>query len=319
MNKKLLIFLGIGFTLCSCSDSNDYSAYFGGEIINPKDRYVFFYQGEKLLDSIALDENNRFFTRFDSLSTGLYRFKHQHEYQYVYFDRNDSLMMRVNTNNFDESLWFCGKGYEKNNFLIETYLKNLQDRETTSNEFDLQEESFMQKADSVYQDMLKFYASKKEDIKWNNDFDIFAKASIDYPYYSKKEFYPIVCKKRSNQTQAQQLSPKFYEYRKNIDFDSQELADFEVYIQYISFLIDNMANSDTDKIENIALKKLEILDSITQNQSLKNRIASHIAYRYLLENEKNASDSIFLEKYAQISTDTEKENKINQLAQSIRK
>jgi len=317
MDKALLTFLGIGFVLCSCSESKDYSAYFGGEIINPKEKYVLFYQGEKLIDSIALDESNRFFVRFDSLSTGLYRFKHEYEYQYVYFDKNDSLMVRVNTNNFDETLWFCGKGDEKNNFLIEIYLKNLQNRVTLFDNFDSKEDCFILKADSFYNEMLKFYTAKKEDIKWSNDFDLFAKAGIDYPYYSKKEFYPIAYKKRVTKGQSLNLPPTFYDHRKNINFSNEKLADFEVYIQYINFVIDNIANSDNNHTENTALKKLEIVDSITQNQLLKNRIASHIAYRYLLENEKNAYDSVFLEKYTQISTDAEKKDKINHIVQSI--
>src|SRR5690606_28179571 len=123
-SHTLLSILGLGFILCSCTDpkSEDYSAYFGGEIINPKDKWILFYQGEQLLDSISLDQNNRFFIKFDSLATGLYSFKHDIEYQYVYFDKNDSLMIRINTFDFDESLVFCGTGDEKNNFLIEMYL-----------------------------------------------------------------------------------------------------------------------------------------------------------------------------------------------------
>jgi len=318
MNKILLAFFGTFLTLYSCSDSKDYSACFGGEIVNPKDKWVFFYQGEKLLDSIFLDENNRFFVRFDSLLPGLYRFKHDTEYQYAYFDKNDSLMVRVNMNNFDESIYFCGKGDEKNNFLIETYLKSLQDRNAMVYNFDLQEENFIRKADSSYNEMLKFYTNKKKHIQWSNDFDVFAKASIDYPYYSKKEFFPIAIKKRTEKTQNQHLSATFYDYRKNIDFDNNELADFEVYIQYVNFVVDNIVNSQNNPTKNKALKKLEIIDSITKNQSLKNRIASHIAFRYLLENEQNANDNAFLEKYTKISTDMEKKDKINHLAQSIR-
>lgn len=318
----LLSILGLSFLLYSCSDSKseDYSAYFGGEIINPKSKWVLFYQGETLLDSMRLDDDNRFFIKFDSLATGLYNFTHEYEYQYVYFDKNDSLMVRVNMNNFDESLVFCGIGDEKNNFLIEMYLKNQEDRNSMFSTFDMEENNFIQKADSSYNEILNFYTTKKNDANWNEDFDVIAKASVDYPYYSKKEFYPVAYKRR--QRKDIQVSPDFYNHRTNIDFNNEILADFQPYVQYINITIDNIISSESTSglsYDSYTMsKKLEIVDTITQNKFLKNKIANTIAFRYLMDKEENASDTDFLEKYYNISTDTEKKDKVKDLAQSIR-
>jgi|SRR5690554_863418 len=319
----LLSIFGLGLLLLSCSNpkTKDYSAYFGGEIINPKDKWIFFYKGEQLLDSIPLDQNNRFFIKFDSLATGLYSFKHESEYQYVYFDKNDSLMIRINTYDFDESLVFCGHGDEKNNFLIEMYLKNQKDRNSMFSTFDLQEEHFSKKADSSYQEILKFYTSKKTDIQWSDDFDVIAKASVNYPYYTKKEFYPVAHRRRKTNDIQPNLSPDFYNYRKNIDFSNEQLIDFWPYIQYINTTIDNIANAENSGFlfdSETTLKKIEITDTITNNQSLKNKIANNIAFRYLMAKEENANDNVFLEKYYQISTDTEKKDKVRDLVNSIR-
>src|SRR5690606_29758910 len=98
-------------------------------------------------------------------------------------------MVRINVFNFDESLVFCGKGEEKNNFLVEMYLKNQKDRNNTFSTFDLNEKEFLKKADSSYQEALKLYNERKQFILWSDDFDVIAKASVDYPYYAKKEFY----------------------------------------------------------------------------------------------------------------------------------
>lgn len=312
----------LGLLLCSCSDSkkDDYSAYFGGEIINPKDKWVFFYKGEQLLDSISLDQNNRFFIKFDSLPIGLYSFKHESEYQYIYFDKNDSLMIRINTYNFDESLVFCGQGDEKNNFLVEMYLKNQKDRNSMFPAFDLEEKDFLKKADSSYQAILKFYTSKKQDIQWNEDFDIIARASADYPYYTKKEFYPVAHRRRTMKETLPNLSSGFYNHRKNISFNDEQLIDFWPYIQYVNTTIDNIANTENNGFlsdPKTILKKIEIVDTITKNQSLKNKIANNIAFRYLMDKEENAYDNVFLEKYYQISTDTEKKDKVKDLVKSI--
>ena len=80
-----------------------------------------FLKDDEVIDTIYLDKNNRFMHKFDSLAPGLYTYKHNPEYQYVYFDKNDSLMLRVNTFDFDNSVVFCGRGDEKNNFLMELF------------------------------------------------------------------------------------------------------------------------------------------------------------------------------------------------------
>ena len=43
----------------------------------------------------------------------------------MFFDKNDSLMIRLNSNDFDNTLMFCGRGDEKNNFMMELYLKDM--------------------------------------------------------------------------------------------------------------------------------------------------------------------------------------------------
>lgn len=316
-------FLSLCLVLASCSNpkNNDYSAYFGGEIINPKDKWVLFYQGEELLDSIPLDDKNRFFIRFDSLASGLYTFKHEPEYQYVYFDKNDSLMVRINTLDFDESLVFCGKGEEKNNFLVEMYLKNQKDRNDTFYAFDLNPEEFTKKADSSYRQILDFYQESKKEILWDDHFDLFAKASADYFYYTKKEFYPIAHKRRNQEKELPLLSEAFYDYRKNIDFNNEKLSDFSPYLRYITAWVDNLISlktTDFDK-QKTALAKLRTADSLIENTYLKNKVLNNIAFMYLMQDEKNAADTIFLNKYFEVATNKDKKEKIEKMTVAIRK
>ena len=77
---------------------------------------------KKVLDSARLDSHNKFSFTLDSLKLGLYTFKHGAEFQYLYLEPKDSLLMYLNTWDFDESLIFSGKGSAKNNFLIKLYL-----------------------------------------------------------------------------------------------------------------------------------------------------------------------------------------------------
>ncbi len=110
------------FYSCKQQEKKDDATYFGGQIINPKSSKVYFLKNDKYLDSASLDKNNKFLFKFDKLTPGLYTFSHGNEYQYVYLEQKDSIILRLNTWDFDESLAFIGKGAERNNFLMSLFL-----------------------------------------------------------------------------------------------------------------------------------------------------------------------------------------------------
>jgi len=86
-----LLFL-IAFTSCNENIETEDATYFGGEIINPKDDFVLLYKDDVLIDSVALDEKNRFLYKFNDFTSGLYHFNHK-EYQYVYIEPTDSIVL----------------------------------------------------------------------------------------------------------------------------------------------------------------------------------------------------------------------------------
>src|SRR5574343_1379975 len=170
-------------TLSSCKktfEAENYVAYFGGEVQNPQSKFVLFLKDDEVIDTIYLDKNNRFIHKFDSLPPGLYSFKHNPEYQYVYFDKNDSLMVRLNTFDFDNSVVFCGRGDEKNNFLMELYLKNEADRDKMYDSFDKDVKSFIKNIDSSFAIRKSFYLKRKAEIGWDENFDVLAKACLNF-------------------------------------------------------------------------------------------------------------------------------------------
>ena len=193
LKKYLLYLLPLSFiTISSCEKSfkkDNFEAYFGGEIINPQNNFVLFLKNDKVIDTIFLDKNNRFLHKFDSLAPGLYTFKHLPEYQYVYFDKNDSLMIRLNSLDFDNSLAFCGRGEEKNNFLIDLYIKNEQDKTTLYEVLDRDIQSFTKNIDSVYNVRKIHYLKRKSEINWSDSFDKIAQGGLDFHHYYKKELY----------------------------------------------------------------------------------------------------------------------------------
>ncbi|WP_291103909.1 MULTISPECIES: TlpA family protein disulfide reductase [unclassified Flavobacterium] len=323
-----LLFVSIIILLfSSCNKGfkgNDYSAYFGGEIINPTHRYVLFCKDSEVLDTIALQKNNTFFIKFDSLASGLYTFRYDPEFQYVYFDKNDSLMVRINPKDFDESIVFCGRGDQKNNFLMEMYLKNETDKNKMLPIFDYEIDKFSATIDSSYKLDEQFYLTKKKKIKWNEAFDAYARALIDFHYYSKKEIYPKIHKLQTGEDNFDKLPKNYYDYRKNIDFNNVKLTTFSPFVVYLTNLLNNLAEikdhnhyNAIDKALNSNINKLNIADTLLKNERVKNAVFNTIAFNYLLEDQNMVNDQAFLETYRKYSTDKSAKNEILKIGHAI--
>jgi len=313
--------------LSSCNKefkSNDYRAYFGGEVTNPTNRFVYFSKDGVVIDTIPLQKDNTFFIQFDSLTPGMYSFKHDPEYQYVYFDKNDSIMVHINSKDFDESIIFCGRGDAKNNYLMESYLKNESDKEKMFDVYDTDVSKFTSNIDSTYKINKKSYNVHKNDIKWSKEFNAFAKAALDFNYYSKKELYPVIHKLRTAEDVFEKLPNHYYDYRKNIDFNDVKLSTYSPFVIYLSQLLNNVGAvkyhnhfSDVDLALTTNINKLNIADTLIKNEKVKNSILNNIAFSYLLEDQNMVNNQKFLESYRKFSTDNSKKNEILKIGNAI--
>ncbi len=326
--KKLLLFINLSLLFClgSCQQGfrdDCFTAYFGGEVINPTNPYVVFMKDDKVIDTLKLDSKNRFFKKFDSLTPGLYTFKHDPEYQYVYFDKNDSLMVRINSNDFDESIVFCGRGDEKNNFLMELYLKNEADKKKVFELLDYNVHDFQRSIDSSYLEKKAFYTTKKQEINWSEGFDIFANASLNFNYYSKKELYPKAHEMRTGNDVRDSLATDYYDYRKNIDFNDARLNYYSPFFRYITLYLNNVVTNPKDNspeaVLETGIKKLTIADSLFKNEKIKNTILNNIAFSYFLEDQNISNNKTFLDRYLALSTDNSKKNEVKKLGDAIQK
>ena len=313
--------------LTSCKNeftSDNYTAYFGGEVENPINRYVLFCKDNVVIDSILLNKDNTFFKKFDSLTPGLYTFKHDPEYQYVYFDKNDSIKVHIDSKDFDESIIFCGRGDEKNNFLMDMYLRNEKDKNNMFEVFDYNLDKFNTTINKTNNENEKFYTSKKEEIKWSNDFDIYAKALYEFPNYTKKEIYPIIHKMRTGEDVIEKLPKDYYAFRTSIDYSNEGLKEFSPFVMYLNHMLNNMASinyhnhfSTTDLELKTNINKMNIADTLIKNEKVKNLVLNTIAFQYLSEDQNIVNNKEFLEIYHKYSTDKSKKNEILKIGNAI--
>lgn len=325
--KSFLIPSLLLILMSSCKkefSGDNYVAYFGGEVVNPSNRFVLFCKNNKIIDTIELKNDNTFFKKFDSLTPGLYTFKHEPEYQYIYFEKNDSLMVHINTKNFDESIVFCGRGDEKNNFLMELFLKNEKDKDNMFEVFDKDFNTFNNKIDKVHAENKKFYESKKKEIDWNEEFDLYANAAVEFPYKTKKEIYPLIHKLRTGNDVYENLPKDYYNFRKDIDFSNDKLIDFSPYVMYLSHMIDNVSEikyhnhySNLDLSLKTNINKLTVADTLIKSEKVKNSVLNNIAFKYLLEDQNMSNNNLFLDTYHKYSTDKSHKNEIIKIGNAI--
>ncbi|MDF1518437.1 MAG: hypothetical protein P1P79_10875, partial [Lutibacter sp.] len=234
----ILLFLTFG---CKKSNENDI-AYFGGQIINPKTNFVLLLKDEKVLDTLLLDENNRFLTEIPSLQEGLYTFKHGTEFQYIYLEPSDSVLVRLNTWDFDQSLVFSGKGSAKNEFLINLYLQNEKEERMMYRNFNLKENDFQAKIDSLSKARFTVYNDffKNESIV-SKGFKKLTNTAIQFPLYRLKEVYPYYHKRIFNLKEFAKVSDEFYNYRHKISLNEEDLVSFYPYQNYVVSYLYNIS------------------------------------------------------------------------------
>ncbi len=314
----LLFFMA--FISCIENTETEDATYFGGEIINPKNNFVLLYKDEVLIDSIALDDKNRFLYQFKDFTPGLYHFNHE-EYQYVYIEPKDSILFRLNTIDFDESLTFSGKGSHKNNFIINTFLANENHSAKSDELYKLPPKKFSTLMSSELSQRIDMLEQYKDRYEFSDGFMDVANAHIAYHFYAAKERYPIYNKQQADSIDVS----SFYEFRKNIDFNTGNLGSFYPYYEYLYTLIDNLSverlkNSDT-KDNHIANynSKTEVIDSLVQNKSLKNQLLKNTTLHYLKNVKCGNQATSILTGFEKYNSDTKNKEKITGLVNAIKR
>lgn len=233
-------------------------------------------------------------------------------------------MIRLNAHDFDNSLSFCGRGDEKNNFLINQYIKTQNDRDIFFTMVDKDFGDFNKSNDSLYAIRLAEYSKRKSELNWSNGFDTVAKSGTDLNYYHKKELYPFVHQLKTQEKIYNQLPQNYYDFRQKVDFNNQNLVNYSPYIKFVTTMLNNMVYAKNNyKINDNSLEnniyKLHLADSLLQNTAIKNTILNNIAYMYLIENQNMYNNEKFIERYLELSTDKEQQKEVSEIFEATQK
>jgi hypothetical protein len=306
------------------------ATYIGGEIINPKNNSVVLYNTNgQILDSITLDNDNRFIFKIDNLNPGLYSLTHGGEYQMLLLEPSDSIMFRLNTYDFDESLVFTGKGAKKNNYLLKTYLSNEKEAKQLVKYSKMEPEVFNDFVENRRQkqlaDFQKFLVKNEE----SEFFKSIIEANINYNTYADKEIYPFAYFGNNKLIHIKDLPEDFFAHRKDIDYDATHLSRFFAYNRFLFSHIDNLAihnyykdNAYHSKFNRHAMgynkSKLDLIDSIITDPIIKNNLLKYKAREYISYNHTEDEANEILDYYLDKSTNEDDKAYMSDLVSSLK-
>ena len=325
-NSKLRIFklilVSIIFIFSSCNNKNSSDDFFlGGEIINPSSNYVNFYYNNIKIDSLELDSENKFFKKIENIKPGIYRIEHLPENQYIIIENGDSLWIRVNVEDFKESLTFSGKGSSKNNFLVDISNMDDYENEYLSRYYVEESDIFKSKIDSLMNEKLRIWDLFDKAVDQKKLSNSITKSSIKYNYFNKLERYALL--RGTNWTRDKRES--YYKYRDEIDLNDSDLSLFEPYVTYLMNYF-NEKTLDSGKIyfyeknnTDFNVKKLLIIDSQISDPYLKNNLARATAIEEILNYRNNEFHDEFIDYYKYVNTSEKYLDEITKLYVDINK
>ena len=221
---RILLFISL-LILSSCKNDNK-QTFFNGKILNKSSEKIILSLDENPLYNSLISESGNFSITIDSLESGLYNFFLQPEFQYVILEEGDSIYIRLNSLDFDESLVFMGKGSAKNNFLIDVFLKNEEHNDILNSYYNASFDDFLIKVDSLFNNQKELFKEFKQNNRLSYLSENLILDAIKYPLLEKIQSYIV-----SNNLDLKRLKIDYSKYE--IDFNNNSISSYKPYIDFI--------------------------------------------------------------------------------------
>jgi hypothetical protein len=312
-------------------DSNEAGgaiAYIGGEIINPNTNFIILSKSEAVIDTINLDGRNRFIYKVENLESGIYTFKHGGEFQMVLLEPNDSILFRLNTLDFDESLVYTGIGAKKNNYFINDFLENEKTEKKIYEYCQLSPIDYKHKVDSLKKAKTDKFNAFKKKYETSDLFDKIAETNNKYNYYFSKEVYPLWHYTNNKHDIFESLPKDFYDYRKEVDYNDDFQKNNFIYTSFLKSNFNNLAlekhfehsnSDDVFKRKSLCynLDILNIIDSLVVNKNIKDDLLYYFTVGYLARSENYDNNDAILSSFLNKSDDDKGKKMMTRFTNSL--
>lgn len=310
MYLRILLILLLFF---SCKSDN--TTVFSGKILNNTSDSISIYKDNNMIYESVVDVDGLFNITIDTITSGLYTFYHEPEFQYIIIDENDNLQIRLNTLDFDESLVYTGKGSSKNNFLMDVFLRSENDELEINSKLDLAFDTFKNLVDSLYNKQMNSFKLFKENNILSNSSKEIINTAILYPYISKFHSYII-----RNNIEEEIQKDLFINYQNEISYDLDALAYFKPYIDFLYLHIYNNVKikKDYENSLDFNIQRLSYTDKIIKSKLVKSRVLRFHAFGFILQRQDDLKNKTFLKAFFEISKDKKVNEEINNLYNELK-
>jgi len=307
---RILLILLLFF---SCKSDN--KTVFSGKILNNTSDSISIYKDNNMIYESVVDVDGLFNITIDTITSGLYTFYHEPEFQYIIIDENDNLQIRLNTLDFDESLVYTGKGSSKNNFLMDVFLRSENDELEINSKLDLAFDTFKNLVDSLYNKQMNSFKLFKENNILSNSSKEIINTAILYPYISKFHSYII-----RNNIEEEIQKDLFINYQNEISYDLDALAYFKPYIDFLYLHIYNNVKikKDYENSLDFNIQRLSYTDKIIKSKLVKSRVLRFHAFGFILQRQDDVKNKTFLKAFFEISKDKKVNEEINNLYNELK-
>jgi len=307
---RILLILLLFF---SCKSDN--TTVFSGKILNNTSDSISIYKDNNMIYESVVDVDGLFNITIDTISSGLYTFYHEPEFQYIIIDENDNLQIRLNTLDFDESLVYTGKGSSKNNFLMDVFLRSENDELEINSKLDLAFDTFKNLVDSLYNKQMNSFKLFKENNILSSSSKEIINTAILYPYISKFHSYII-----RNNIEEEIQKDLFINYQNEISYDLDALAYFKPYIDFLYLHIYNNVKikKDYENSLDFNIQRLSYTDKIIKSKLVKSRVLRFHAFGFILQRQDDVKNKTFLKAFFEISKDKKVNEEINNLYNELK-
>ena len=285
----LFILIGVIFSFgCNTSKNDQNGTFIGGQIMNPYNPYFVISKDNKTIDTLFLDQNNQFGKKLENLEPGIYNFTHPPENQIMYVEPGDSILIWLNTLEFDESLNFSGPGAAKSSFLLDMFLNNERNNDMMLSYYKINPTEFAGITDSIKKVRKDKLSALNEKEQFSESYLELANNTIEYDYYHLRERYTFLVKKYYSEL-AQQIPDNFNKYREKLNFNNTRLKDYYGYLNFIedhlrTRSIENcLDNFDTNSncfelhsVPNIRYR-INLADSLIKKEEIKSIFINRLA------------------------------------------
>ena len=248
--RFFLVFILFLLTACMADNNEPSSTKIYGEIVNPLDHTLIFYQNGNLLDTVELQANGKFFYEYTQKNEAMFSLKHGAETQMFYAKPGDSIALRINTLEFDESLVYDADSAVENNFLIDNFLLNEKNNDLILSYYKIEVDEFLNITDSLKNIQLQKLNELQNKYALSPMFVEIAQKSINFEFYDMKERYAFLIQKYFS-SKAHQLDEfNFFSFRKEINFNEENLSSHFGYLRFLDNYLKNKSIEDCAQSEN---------------------------------------------------------------------